>query len=271
MTKRLPKILCIGAQKAGTSWLYENLRCNPMIWSPPFKELHFFDFKFVEESKRWARWHVRSSVKRTLKRPQTTEDQSLYLRSLMEEPILNGNWYKKAFAPMPEGSVGFDATPEYCSVPEEGIAFLKKFLDDPFIIYLIRDPLMRALSQVRMNMHRKKRDYADEEAWMEAAMDPVIASRGDYKTFIPMWDSAFPNVLYLPFGAIAEDPTAVLRAVERHCGLVPGCYEFAHERVFGTVRAAAPGKVLDYLSESVDTQATFLKERFSADFISQTT
>lgn len=271
MTKTLPKILCIGAQKAGTSWLYENLRRNPIVWTPPFKELHFFDFKFVEESKRWARWHVRSSIKRTLKRPDTADEQKPYLRSLMEEPILNGNWYKRAFIPMPEGSVGFDATPEYCSVPEEGIAFLKKFLDDPFIVYIIRDPLHRALSQVRMNMDRKKWNYADEEAWMEAAMDPVIASRGDYMSFIPRWDRMFSNVLYLPFGAIAESPNAVLRSVEQHCGLPAGRYETAHERVFATVRVEAPRKVLDHLLLKVDGQKSFLKERFGMDFLSQTT
>ena len=172
---------------------------------------------------------------------------------------------------MPEGSVGFDATPEYCSVPEDGIAFVKKFLDDPFIVYIIRDPLQRALSQVRMNMHRKKWDYADDEAWMEAAMDPVIASRGDYRSFIPRWDRVFPNVFYLPFGAIAENPNAVLRSVEQHCGLPPARYETAHERVFGTAKVEAPEKVLDYLLLKVDVQTSFLKERFGTDFLCQTT
>jgi hypothetical protein len=267
VTKRLPKILCIGAQKAGTSWLYENLRRNPMVWTPPFKELHFFDFKFVEESKRWARWHVRSSVKRALKRPDVSDEQRLYLRSLMEEPILNGNWYKNAFALMPEGSVGFDVTPEYCSVPGEGIAFIKKFLDNPSIIYIIRDPLQRALSQIRMNMHRKKRDYGDAEAWMEAAMDPVIVARGDYKTYIPRWDHVFPNILYLPFGDIANDPNAVLRNIEHFCGLPEGLYEAAHERVFGTVRVEAPASVLEELSSRVDDQTSFLRDRFGADFL----
>jgi hypothetical protein len=240
-----------------------------MIWTPPFKELHFFDFKFVEESKRWARWHVRSSVKRTMKRLDTPKEQLPYLRSLMEEPILNGNWYKRAFLPMPDGSVGFDATPEYCSVPAEGIEFIKKFLDDPFIVYIVRDPLQRALSQVRMNMHRKKRDYADVQAWMEAAMDPVIASRGDYRSFVPRWDRVFPNVLYLPFGAISEDPISILRSVEHHCGLPPGQYEAAHDRVFGTVRVDAPENVVEYLLLKVEGQISFLTERFGEDFMSQ--
>src|SRR3954454_22181194 len=38
-----PDFLCIGAQKAGTGWLYEQLRSHPDFWMPPMKELHYFD------------------------------------------------------------------------------------------------------------------------------------------------------------------------------------------------------------------------------------
>src|SRR6185295_12624998 len=38
-----PDFLCIGAQKAGTGWLYEQLRSHPGFWMPPMKELHYFD------------------------------------------------------------------------------------------------------------------------------------------------------------------------------------------------------------------------------------
>src|SRR3954463_14128656 len=38
-----PDFLCVGAQKAGTGWLYEQLRNHPDFWMPPVKELHYFD------------------------------------------------------------------------------------------------------------------------------------------------------------------------------------------------------------------------------------
>src|ERR1700676_4637332 len=38
-----PDFFCIGAQKAGTGWLYEQLRAHPDFWMPPVKELHYFD------------------------------------------------------------------------------------------------------------------------------------------------------------------------------------------------------------------------------------
>jgi hypothetical protein len=42
----LPDFLGIGAQKAGTTWLWENLRRHPEIFVPEKKELHYFDNKF---------------------------------------------------------------------------------------------------------------------------------------------------------------------------------------------------------------------------------
>src|SRR5438045_2764086 len=38
-----PDFFCIGAQKAGTGWLYEQLRSHRDFWMPPMKELHYFD------------------------------------------------------------------------------------------------------------------------------------------------------------------------------------------------------------------------------------
>ena len=38
-----PDFICIGAQKAGTTWLYENLNGHPDVWMPPVKEFHYFN------------------------------------------------------------------------------------------------------------------------------------------------------------------------------------------------------------------------------------
>ena len=43
MRKCEVNFLGIGAQRAGTSWLWENLKQHPGIWMPPRKELHYFD------------------------------------------------------------------------------------------------------------------------------------------------------------------------------------------------------------------------------------
>src|SRR5205809_6538559 len=39
-----PDFLCVGAQKAGTSWLYRQLEPHADFWMPPVKELHYMDY-----------------------------------------------------------------------------------------------------------------------------------------------------------------------------------------------------------------------------------
>ena len=51
----LPDFLGIGAQKAGTTWLWENLRRHPEIFVPEKKELHYFDNKFERPLREYAR------------------------------------------------------------------------------------------------------------------------------------------------------------------------------------------------------------------------
>jgi len=41
-----PDFISLGQQKAGTTWLYQQLKSHPAFWLPPVKELHFFDNGF---------------------------------------------------------------------------------------------------------------------------------------------------------------------------------------------------------------------------------
>lgn len=266
----LPAVLCIGAQKAGTSWLHENLARHPGVWVPPFKELHFFDFKFVDDSKKWAKWHVRSNIKKLLKAGSLPSDQSAYLNSLIEEPFLNGTWYKKVFSAMPDDKLGIDVTPEYCSLPEEGIAFVRKFLKEPSIIYIIRDPVERALSQIKMNLSRAGNSLVDLSEWEEAAKDPVVELRGDYMSYVPRWDAAGLRMLYLPFGDIEANPKGFLRQVEEFCGLGAGEYPNAASRVFASKRVEIPTTIRSTLENKLKPQRDFLLARFGADFLGRT-
>ena len=40
-----PTFLVIGAQKAGTTWLSDNISCHPEAYSPEQKEIHYFNKK----------------------------------------------------------------------------------------------------------------------------------------------------------------------------------------------------------------------------------
>ncbi|MBD3393032.1 MAG: glycosyltransferase, partial [Chitinivibrionales bacterium] len=47
-TRPRPSFLGIGAQKAGTTWIHNNLSRHPDVFMPAAKEMHFFDSAFTE-------------------------------------------------------------------------------------------------------------------------------------------------------------------------------------------------------------------------------
>jgi len=67
-TMCLPSFLCIGAQKAATSWLFVTLQEHPDIWMPAIKELHYFDYLYVPQCRGWAHKHISKTAKSAILR-----------------------------------------------------------------------------------------------------------------------------------------------------------------------------------------------------------
>ncbi|MFM2278684.1 MAG: hypothetical protein RLZZ444_915, partial [Pseudomonadota bacterium] len=151
----LPHFLCIGAQKAATSWLFVNLQKHHQVWMPPVKELHYFNHLFVPENRSWTGYHLRQGTSNALKHHVKFADNVdfqfvRYLGRFVEEPFTEA-WYRGTFErPGARGKVLGDITPEYSTIPVEGIDYIRRLLGSPKIIYIIRNPIDRALSQLRM-------------------------------------------------------------------------------------------------------------------------
>jgi len=274
---RKPDIVCIGAQKAGTSWLHVTLAARDDVWVPPFKEMHFFDHKFIAECRRWAPWHVKQGLKiarerhlmRTLE-PDTTYLE--YLDRLQTKPMLNGTWYKYIFSRAAENQKCLDVTPEYSCIPDEGVDFFKRFLPQTKLIYIIRNPLDRLTSQLRMNAHRKKKLPSSPEGWEELLKQPALKTRGDYLNNIPRWSARFSSdqLLYLPFSQISCDPQSALRKIEQHCDLPHAQYPQAGEKVHRTEPLELPEFVIARLKELAAPQSQFIREHFGDSFYNDT-
>lgn len=58
--KKLPSFLCIGAQRAGTTWLHNCLTEHPELFLPKKKEVHFFDTHY-EEGLEWYAKHFKEA------------------------------------------------------------------------------------------------------------------------------------------------------------------------------------------------------------------
>jgi len=272
-----PDFLVIGVQKAATSWLWVQLKKHPYIWLPPVKELHFFDHLFVERNRSWTEGHIRKGVREALKwqinhARNLNPDYLKYLIRYMDKDMFSEEWYERAFDRNDLSSkLTGDVTPEYCTISEEGVEYVKSYLPYAKIIWIIRDPLSRADSQLRMNISRRgiNPEGLSRDEWIELAMEPDIYERASYRDYIPRWDSKYDNILYIPYNSIAERPQIVLNEVFGYLGLDQCVIEQADEKVHVGRPLEIPNYVSQYMSQRFEDHNMYLKERFSPQFLSE--
>lgn len=273
---RKPDLICIGAQKSGTTWLHDVLSERSDIWVPPFKEIHFFDHKFNNENKAWTGWHVRKGVQtaksRYLKENMSPDPRYIkYLDSILEKPMFNGTWYKRIFSQAPNNSICLDVTPAYSCISEKGVSFVSNYLKEAKFIYIIRPPFERALSQLRMDITRRGTPLSKDE-WVERATMPVLFTRGDYKLNIPRWSAHFDQkrLLFLPFHGIIKEPYQFLRQVEQFAGLLPfEGYKKARKKIHKSEQITFPTYVVDIIREKTLEQDQFIKWYFGSEYLNE--
>ncbi len=274
---RKPELIGIGAQKAGTTWLSQMLSQHPQVWSPPFKEVQFFNHRFVPEHRKWLPWHFRRGKQNIARRyeakgQEMPPDLAAYLDRVTRGEMFTNHWYKQVFAPAPQGTKALDVTPEYSTLPDEGVDFVAKFLPNAKFVYILRHPVDRAVSQLKMNLSRNGRRPASVEDWLVEIEDPVLLDRGDYAAYVPRWNARFgaDRLLYVPFGRIASDPLGLMRQVELFFGLAPHDYRNLGNRVFAsTSTLSVPDEARSALRARVEHQFDFIERQFGRDFAAQ--
>ena len=111
-----PDFICIGAQKAGTTWLYWQLSAHPDFWMPPRKEIHYFNERGNRPIKTW--WRTRDE------RDLLFQEK---LQSLSAQFWLDLTNYGQLFAAK-ESLLSGDITPAYSMLPDEIIAMVLRDL-----------------------------------------------------------------------------------------------------------------------------------------------
>lgn len=156
-TPRRPDFLCVGSEKAGTTWLWSCMMANPATGVPAVKEMRHFNLL--------ARFDMNHlvAIKALL---NTTPGENLPPRQIErlsnELRMLYGGrtGYLNVFGAL-AGKVVGDITPQYCAQPVFRIRQMKKVVKPGAkIIYMLRDPAQRALSGGKMIA--KKRFAPDE-------------------------------------------------------------------------------------------------------------
>jgi len=139
-----PDFLCIGAHKAGSTWLYQQLDSHPDFWMPPVKELHYLDQ--LSRVQRAAGPRCRDERdRRFLER----------LQSLSAEPGIDLENYGRLFEPKASLLSG-DISPNYSTLGNKVIRQVVGYFPNLKAMFLARDPVERVWSHLFMEVHYRQ-------------------------------------------------------------------------------------------------------------------
>jgi len=264
-----PAFMCIGAQKAGTTWLHTNLEMHPQIWMPPEKELHYFDEKRYQTGgirqrirgtravdNRW-RQQVRRQYRRH--RHDGPAGISWTLRYLLGSPA--DHWYASLFPERNTVTAG-EVTPNYSVLPPERIAPIADLIPDLKVILLLRNPLERAWSHAQMELVRSKPGKPSDEDFIEHFELPRSRNLTSYSRILDNWSAAYPEDQL--FVGYLEDihfwPTRFLASVCSFLGVdYPGSVVTA--KVYEGGIRGFPTTLARALSQIYDDELTLLADR----------
>jgi len=194
----LPNFLIVGAAKSGTTSLYYYLNEHPEIYMSPIKEPHFLigiDFSNIDE--KGGRYDKLNKVIYRL------EDYLNLFKNVKEEKAIG------------------EATVGYLFFYRETIPNIKKYLKDPKIVILLRDPVDRAFSHY---MHHVRDGY--ETLYFEEALKMEEKRKnwwygyqytklGFYYKQVKAYLDNFSNVRIYLFDDLKKDSLKVVQDIYR--------------------------------------------------------
>ncbi len=182
----LPNFLLIGAMKAGTTTVYEDLLSVPGVYLPPEKEPNDLAFEAVESEDGLAR-------------------------------------YRAKYAAGSQVAVRGDASTAYAKLPTyEGVAERARRVLGPDIriLYLTRDPIKRIVSQYH-HLHGLGLETRPlNKAVLE---DETYVAYSQYERQLAPWRAVFgpDNILVMAFEDYVQDRSACLSEICRFLGVAP--------------------------------------------------
>lgn len=176
-------LFCVGATKAGTSWLYRYLAGHPDCHLRAIKELHYFDA--VERSTlRRQKTAVESDLLRAQARQadgRGGEYLSRLIKDLGDWVAVLGQGHRAVSAYLGYLTEGLgqkrlvaDVTPSYALLPEARLQMMAGIASDVRFLYLLRDPVSRMWSSARMLGRRRAIDREDFPALSAEAMGQML-------------------------------------------------------------------------------------------------
>ncbi len=209
-----PDFLCVGAQKGGTSWLYYQLSWHADFWMPPVKELHYFD--------------ALSKVKRgSPPRCKDARDQCFLqkMTALGTQSHIDLDAYSRLFESKGALLSG-DITPAYSMLSDEIIEQIVVRFPNLKVIFLARDPVERAWSQLSMGVRLGNIgpfDATDADAVIRNLLNPGVFLRSYPSQIVARWKRYVRPALFRIyfFDDLKKNPADLRRSILLFLGADP--------------------------------------------------
>jgi hypothetical protein len=200
-------VICIGAQKAGTTWLYEQFIQNPCIALPKLKEVNYFNDKY-----------------------------SSYTEQVLCNYEHGIEWYISQLAHS-EGKIAIDFSPNYLWDKNAALR-MSKDVPQAKIVVILRDPVERAYSQF---IHSRKNFYTGKTFREAITRHPDIIERGFYGKQLAVYLSLFPKnqIGVFFYSDLKRDPCAFLCSVYKFLDIK----EYVPENIYKRVNEAKEPKL----------------------------
>lgn len=179
-------ILGIGAQKSGSTWLFDYFRTHPEIYVSSLKEIHYFDEIYRPDlCKGYGNRFARSFFDRLArKRDGDAPTGRIDLQDLGDRVKMNlhgdsayVDFFRKRVPP--DSEYFCEITPSYSLLREDGFRAVKKLFSRTKIIFIMRDPIDRHYSTLRMAARKWGRND-DEQTFLHLLSTPDTYETGRY-------------------------------------------------------------------------------------------
>lgn len=254
-------LLGVGATKAGTTWLYNHLRGHPDCHIRAIKELHYFDTvedggwqRQLKVQRRYlavmaghkARGAAKADV--SLRRQGDVREWINLLKGRAEDVpeylayLGNGRGDRRLLA---------DITPSYALLPEARLRAMAGMAADVRFLYLLRDPVSRLWSNLRMMAARAGAVAAGVQDAARALLDRILegepsgaVDRGDYAGAIERLRAAVaPHRLLMAFQETVQTAPGLARLCA-FLGIRTVAADFASPVLTGVPAEMTPAQVV---------------------------
>lgn len=206
-------LIGLGAMKAGTTWLYEYLRMNPEIHFSNLKEVHYFDVLNYPHDQH----HLVSKVNRLHKFLDAVKQKSSNelsdavndfdkvsneIRMYKNSDGKHKEYKEFLFLNYKKQKLIGDITPSYCFSSKQVISEMLSLANDVRFIFIMRDPIERLWSAIRMRAKQQTELSFDDSCDLivnELLSNPAhpMLTRSDYIRTLDNLESVVPHDKFL--------------------------------------------------------------------------